>query len=294
MAAGVAGAVSDAVDVILRDGGTIRLEPPTAADADALVDFFAGLSERSLYLRFHGYRGGRPRLVEPLLDPDWVGARRARRPARRRRRGADRRGRELRRDRRAATRPRWPSRSPTRSRAAASARGSSSSSRARAREHGIIAVRRRRPRLERDRARRLRRRRLRGRAASATPTRSSSASRSLPTREFEARVEQRDHTARRRLAPPVLRAAAGRRDRRLAPARLDRRRALPQHPRGRLRGRRLPRQPAAASRSPASARYRSVEEIPDPVDLAVICLPGEQVLDAADVRRSRAASRRSA
>jgi acetyl coenzyme A synthetase (ADP forming)-like protein len=61
----------DAVDVILRDGGTMRLEPPAAADADALVDFFAGLSERSLFLRFHGYRRVDPTLVEPLLDPDW-------------------------------------------------------------------------------------------------------------------------------------------------------------------------------------------------------------------------------
>src|ERR1700759_1182207 len=72
MLPGVTGVVTDAVDVILRDGGTIRLEPPTAADADDLVGFFAGLSERSLYLRFHGYRAVDRSLVEPLLDPDWV------------------------------------------------------------------------------------------------------------------------------------------------------------------------------------------------------------------------------
>ena len=35
-----------AVDVILRDGGTLRLRPPAAADADALLAFFARLSER--------------------------------------------------------------------------------------------------------------------------------------------------------------------------------------------------------------------------------------------------------
>jgi acetyl coenzyme A synthetase (ADP forming)-like protein len=65
-------AAAGAVDVILRDGGTLRLRPPTAADADALLAFFAGLSDRSLYLRFHGSRHVSPQLVEPDLDPDWV------------------------------------------------------------------------------------------------------------------------------------------------------------------------------------------------------------------------------
>src|SRR4029453_4099227 len=60
------------VDVILRDGGTLRLRPPTAADTAALTDFLRGLSERSLYLRFHGAPTVRPSLVEPFLDPDWV------------------------------------------------------------------------------------------------------------------------------------------------------------------------------------------------------------------------------
>jgi RimJ/RimL family protein N-acetyltransferase/predicted CoA-binding protein len=60
------------VDVNLRDGGTLRLRPPTAADTDALTDFLRGLSERSLYLRFHGVPTVRPALVEPFLDPDWV------------------------------------------------------------------------------------------------------------------------------------------------------------------------------------------------------------------------------
>jgi acetyl coenzyme A synthetase (ADP forming)-like protein len=61
-----------AVDVILRDGGTLRLRPPTRADEGALVDFLARLSERSRYLRFHGSRSVRPALVEADLDPDWV------------------------------------------------------------------------------------------------------------------------------------------------------------------------------------------------------------------------------
>jgi len=41
-----------AVDVILRDGSTVRLRAATADDARAVFDLFAGLSERSLYYRF--------------------------------------------------------------------------------------------------------------------------------------------------------------------------------------------------------------------------------------------------
>ena len=63
---------ADAVDVILRDGSTLRLHPPGVADRQALVRFFEGLSERSLYLRFHGRPTVDERLVEPVLDPDWV------------------------------------------------------------------------------------------------------------------------------------------------------------------------------------------------------------------------------
>ncbi len=62
---------AEAVDVILRDGRTLRLRPPRSEDADALLDFFRSLSEQSLYLRFHGFRSIDLRLVEPLLDPDW-------------------------------------------------------------------------------------------------------------------------------------------------------------------------------------------------------------------------------
>ena len=58
-------------DVILRDGSTLRLRPPRRDDADALLDLFRSLSERSLYLRFHGFPNLGPRLVEPLLEPDW-------------------------------------------------------------------------------------------------------------------------------------------------------------------------------------------------------------------------------
>jgi acetate---CoA ligase (ADP-forming) len=64
---------ADAVaDVILRDGGTLRLRPPGNDDSEALLGFFDALSERSLYLRFHGAPTVKPSLVEPFLDPDWV------------------------------------------------------------------------------------------------------------------------------------------------------------------------------------------------------------------------------
>ncbi len=59
-------------DVILRDGGTLRLRPPGSEDTEALLGFFSGLSERSFYLRFHGAPTVRPSLVEPFLEPNWV------------------------------------------------------------------------------------------------------------------------------------------------------------------------------------------------------------------------------
>ena len=64
-------AMQTSTDVILRDGSTLRLRPPRAGDADALLDLFRSLSQRSLYLRFHGFPNLGPKLVEPLLEPDW-------------------------------------------------------------------------------------------------------------------------------------------------------------------------------------------------------------------------------
>ena len=57
-----------AVDVILRDGSTLRLRAPTRDDGDDLAAFFGGLSERSLYLRFHGMRTVDEKLVAHFLD----------------------------------------------------------------------------------------------------------------------------------------------------------------------------------------------------------------------------------
>jgi acetyl coenzyme A synthetase (ADP forming)-like protein len=60
-----------AVDVILRDGSTLRLRAPAREDAGALAAFFAGLSERSRYLRFHGVQRIDETLGERLVEPDW-------------------------------------------------------------------------------------------------------------------------------------------------------------------------------------------------------------------------------
>jgi len=68
----VGGQAAGAVDVILKDGGTLRLRPPAADDAEAVLAFLHGLSERTLYMRFHGIRHVDESLVDPIVDPDWV------------------------------------------------------------------------------------------------------------------------------------------------------------------------------------------------------------------------------
>ncbi len=62
---------SDVRDVILRTGGTLRLRAPGDGDAGAVLEFFSRLSEQSVYRRFHGFPSIRPETVEPFLDPDW-------------------------------------------------------------------------------------------------------------------------------------------------------------------------------------------------------------------------------
>ena len=61
-----------AVDVILRDGTTLRLRPPADADVPALLDFFGDLSLRSRFLRFHGLALAGDRFVRTLVEPDWA------------------------------------------------------------------------------------------------------------------------------------------------------------------------------------------------------------------------------
>jgi acetate---CoA ligase (ADP-forming) len=62
------------LDVILRDGRTLRLRPPRSADAAALRRFFTQLTDRSRYLRFHGLAAVDTALLERHLDPDWTHA----------------------------------------------------------------------------------------------------------------------------------------------------------------------------------------------------------------------------
>jgi acetyl coenzyme A synthetase (ADP forming)-like protein len=50
----------------------MRFRPPGQADAPRLVEFFRTLSDRSLYLRFHGHPRVDEELVRPVLDPDWI------------------------------------------------------------------------------------------------------------------------------------------------------------------------------------------------------------------------------
>jgi len=59
------------VDVILRDGSTLRLHVPGPDDEADLIAFFAGLSPRSIYLRFHGVRRVDTDFIAGYLVPDW-------------------------------------------------------------------------------------------------------------------------------------------------------------------------------------------------------------------------------
>jgi acetyl coenzyme A synthetase (ADP forming)-like protein len=63
---------SDAIDVILRDGSTLRLRAPLPSDQQALVRFYRELSKQSLYFRFHGHLTIDESLVDPVLNTDWL------------------------------------------------------------------------------------------------------------------------------------------------------------------------------------------------------------------------------
>lgn len=58
-------------DVILRDGRTLRLRAPEAADRDALADFLARLSPESLRRRFFATVRPDASLIDPYLDSNW-------------------------------------------------------------------------------------------------------------------------------------------------------------------------------------------------------------------------------
>ena len=60
------------IDVILRDGRTLRLRVPAAEDREGLLDFYNALSSQSLYFRFHGFPTLDQRLVDPVLASDWT------------------------------------------------------------------------------------------------------------------------------------------------------------------------------------------------------------------------------
>ncbi|HEX5450202.1 MAG TPA: GNAT family N-acetyltransferase [Gaiellaceae bacterium] len=59
-----------AEDVILRDGSTLRLRAATTDDIDTLVSFFAGLSPESRYLRFQGAALIDRKTVAPFVAPE--------------------------------------------------------------------------------------------------------------------------------------------------------------------------------------------------------------------------------
>jgi acetyl coenzyme A synthetase (ADP forming)-like protein len=50
----------------------MRLRAPSSGDAAPVLRFLLALSDQSLYLRFHGHPSLDERMVEPMLEPDWV------------------------------------------------------------------------------------------------------------------------------------------------------------------------------------------------------------------------------
>jgi len=58
-------------DVLLKDGTTLRLRPPQHGDAAALISFFEALSPDSRYLRFHGATLIDQATVAGALETDW-------------------------------------------------------------------------------------------------------------------------------------------------------------------------------------------------------------------------------
>ncbi|MFN8223101.1 MAG: GNAT family N-acetyltransferase [Gaiellales bacterium] len=70
-----AGTIPDmtaAIDVILRDGTTLRLRAPGRDDIPRIVEFFGSLSVASRYSRFHGLSPVGERFAASVVQPDWV------------------------------------------------------------------------------------------------------------------------------------------------------------------------------------------------------------------------------
>ena len=220
-----------------------------------LLDFFACLSPDSVYQRFHGALRVTPQLVETFVDPDWdelgslVGTL-----------GDD--GRIV------ALAEYVRLRDPVSAEVAFAV-----SDELQGRGIGDAPARAARRRGRRARDRELRRRgafrqpadaaRLRGRRlrrhAPPVAGEVELRFRIAPTDVYRERVDQRDHVAVAASLQTVLRAAHGGGLRRLAEAGDDRWRALPQHPRGRVRRRGVSRQPHrhAGRRRPRVHRPRS-------------------------------------
>ena len=59
------------IDVILRDGATLRLRSPVDEDAQAIVEFFAALSAESRFMRFHGLAAAGERFARTIVEPNW-------------------------------------------------------------------------------------------------------------------------------------------------------------------------------------------------------------------------------
>ncbi len=280
MARSLVGPAAEVVDVILRDGGTLRLRPPTTADAEAVVAFFESLSDRSRYLRFHGVRQVDRSLAEPSLDPDWhergslVGTL------------ADESGAERIVALADYVRLRDPAAAEIAFAVADEEHGRGIGTRlleqlaARAGEAGIrrfvaevLADNRPALAVFADAGFELARELEQGEVELVFPI--------APTESFLARVEARDHVAVAASLEPFFApgsvAVLGASRRRGSIGGELFRNILHADFRGAAYPVNRSGEPVAGVRA-----YRGIDEIPEPVDLAVICLPGAQVVDAAE------------
>ena len=279
-------------DVVLRDGSTLRLRPTTPADESLLVDFFEHLSEEALHLRFQGGVRVNPGLVQRFLTSDGhetlslVGELPTKTARRARSRSAPTFGFATRRAPRSRSPLRTSFQREHREPAAGAARRAGA-------DGGHQPVRRAGAAREHGDAARLRRHRLRGAAPSRRRRSSRSSSSSTTPAEVLDRIAQRDHSAVAASLTSFFRprsvAVIG------ASAR-----------RGSIGGelfRNILAADFAGAAYPVNRSgdpvggvpgYRSIARSPDRVDLAVICVPGAQVLDAAATPRCARAFARSA